>query len=66
MSRSTSFLTLLLLAAMMGAARATCWPPLQCLQRPANPMHLHLPARSDLEAVRRAAEDDGDVGATLL
>jgi hypothetical protein len=25
-SRSTSFLTLLLLAAMMGAARAACWP----------------------------------------
>jgi hypothetical protein len=59
-SRSTSFLTLLLLAAMMGAARATCWPP---LQRPANPVHLHLPARSDLEAARRAAEDDGDVEA---
>jgi hypothetical protein len=62
-SRSTSFLTLLLLAAMMGVARATCWPPLQCLQRPANPVHLHLPARSDLEAARRAAEDDGDVEA---
>jgi hypothetical protein len=62
-SWSTSFFTLLLLAAMMGAARATCWPPLQCLQRPANPVHLRLPARSELEAARRAAEENGDAEA---